>query len=1100
MASTTFTPNSTIATTNAVDQASGTTDLHSPLTDASDATYTHTTHASANASCELGLTDLPANAVASNPVTALSYTFRTRHFIARDDDSITLLAQILDASNNALTNQVTVDTYNSGGATSFADQTGSFTIQGTPTEGQWNGAKLRFDWTYNKSKGGDGIDIDIAEASIAVTYTAEATTETKTASVNALLAGTTEKTTSTNALLQVPGNLKTASANAVLIFIPELTASINAFLKGVIEKTASVNAIVQVDPNAPGATAIGKNVLGSAPLGILTTGDISGPTLETASVNAILKGTIEKTATADAFLQAAYSKTATVNAILTKLANLNTADLNAFLQLLDLTQESSANALLQKLFEKTATADAFLSTVGIELTANANAVLLSGGNLTASADARLVGQYNLTASANAVLQSDPVLQQVNSALYNISPPGYETTIGTPVSAYDNTCRYMAVFLIQETSGGSAEADTILFNIQFRVNGAGSWYNMDNTSTHQWKFSSGSAPFPTKRHADPVTSALLSGGTGTFCNGVHIAYPPQTAPQNMPGAFVANGYTELRFYIEAADGYISQGDSFEIRVIYEDGTTLNSYPDTLTFTADKSSVLFTQLQTAYRIYADDAAWGSSTALAAKNTAYVLPASGKQRIQLQTIQANTAATTTYFWSQVVQSSLRYAINGGTQVLVEGQNNTAPVYFTGLDTTVSYLDDDNVLTDVSLEDNPSYTNSWGREVVDEYTGNVFTVSYIPPQGEAPLVWAVTIDVDQLTGGDELTFWVAPLYRQITGEVKAVFKVPTKVTKTSSANAFLQKNFQKTALVNAILYAAGVQSSSANAYVKALGQLKIASLNALLQIVQQETSTTANGLLRLLANLETAQANALLNATFAKEASINAWIQSAGLTETTLVDVLLRALGFSETASADALLQIISTVQLDANAFLFGNVQTNASVNAVLQGDGAFALTDLNAFLQALGQISTADVNAILLKNQLRTAIADALLQKTFEKSSDLNAVLQLQDNLKVFVADAFLSGTITTSADVSALLSTTFEISTDLDVFLVLKGLQSGEIDAILKGTGISESSVSAYLSPAPGVWNEKAEHTSDWTEDTGLSDGWTEDSPASSDWNT
>lgn len=176
MASTTFTPNSTVNSTEAQDQAAGTTNLHGPVSDASDSTYTHTQHNSVDAYVWLGLSDLPADAVSTDPVTALDYTFRVRDFGpgGTPDDSIVLYAQIVSGVT-ALTNQVTVRTHAQGATTTaWADVTGSFTVTGTPSETQWNAAELRFDWTYTKTKGPDPVCIDIAEASIAVTYTAPA--------------------------------------------------------------------------------------------------------------------------------------------------------------------------------------------------------------------------------------------------------------------------------------------------------------------------------------------------------------------------------------------------------------------------------------------------------------------------------------------------------------------------------------------------------------------------------------------------------------------------------------------------------------------------------------------------------------------------------------------------------------------------------------------------------------------------------------------------------------------------------------------------------------------------------------------------------------
>lgn len=179
MATTVLRPDSTISSSNSVDHNSSSTDLHSPINDITpnDSTYTHTTHASADAQAILGLDNLPADAVTSNPIasgTSISYNFRTRHFLTRDDDSITLLAQITSSAGVAYTDQVTVDVYNSGGATSFADQTGNFTVNATgaaASESDWNNARLQFDWSYNKSAKGDPIDIDISNAALTVTYT-----------------------------------------------------------------------------------------------------------------------------------------------------------------------------------------------------------------------------------------------------------------------------------------------------------------------------------------------------------------------------------------------------------------------------------------------------------------------------------------------------------------------------------------------------------------------------------------------------------------------------------------------------------------------------------------------------------------------------------------------------------------------------------------------------------------------------------------------------------------------------------------------------------------------------------------------------------------
>ena len=177
MADTQLRPSSTIASTEAEDESAGTTNLHDALNEGtpSDSTYTHTQHNSIDAYCELGLDDLPADAVTDQPVTAITCTIRTRHFLTRDNDDITLDAQILTSGDTALTDSFQVDIYNSGGAGSWTDRTPTITLTAyatdTATESDWNGAKIRFDWTYAKTQKGDPVDIDISNCELDVTYT-----------------------------------------------------------------------------------------------------------------------------------------------------------------------------------------------------------------------------------------------------------------------------------------------------------------------------------------------------------------------------------------------------------------------------------------------------------------------------------------------------------------------------------------------------------------------------------------------------------------------------------------------------------------------------------------------------------------------------------------------------------------------------------------------------------------------------------------------------------------------------------------------------------------------------------------------------------------
>lgn len=178
MASVNWRPDSTVASSNSVDNTGSSTDLHSPVTDQSDSTFTHTTHSAVNAYVELGMENLPADAVNNDPINFMDYHVRARDWgpgTGTPDDDVILRIQVLDASDNVLTSQTTVrDHGGSANPQPFTDYVSGTLIQGTPSLAIWNGAKVRFDWSYTKTKGADPLDIDISDVYFAVDYNTQA--------------------------------------------------------------------------------------------------------------------------------------------------------------------------------------------------------------------------------------------------------------------------------------------------------------------------------------------------------------------------------------------------------------------------------------------------------------------------------------------------------------------------------------------------------------------------------------------------------------------------------------------------------------------------------------------------------------------------------------------------------------------------------------------------------------------------------------------------------------------------------------------------------------------------------------------------------------
>ena len=95
---------------------------------------------------------------------------------ARTDDDITLEAQIFKNDEaTALTDLITVSTWNAGGFTGGLQAGLAFVINGAglaASEADWNAARIYVLWTYARNKGDDGMFIRLHALELNGTYTA----------------------------------------------------------------------------------------------------------------------------------------------------------------------------------------------------------------------------------------------------------------------------------------------------------------------------------------------------------------------------------------------------------------------------------------------------------------------------------------------------------------------------------------------------------------------------------------------------------------------------------------------------------------------------------------------------------------------------------------------------------------------------------------------------------------------------------------------------------------------------------------------------------------------------------------------------------------
>lgn len=160
-------PTSQIEAGGWTDEAGGTTNLHLAIDEsgAADTAYIRGGLNLATTVGRFGLTDTP-----SDFGTMTSIDIEIRHSRGGveggdnggGDDTHTLLAQIVDSSNNALTNEMTIET----GTVGYLVKTEvvSFTGVSAGSKSAWDGARLalRTDFSQNMSPDGDQIWVDFA--------------------------------------------------------------------------------------------------------------------------------------------------------------------------------------------------------------------------------------------------------------------------------------------------------------------------------------------------------------------------------------------------------------------------------------------------------------------------------------------------------------------------------------------------------------------------------------------------------------------------------------------------------------------------------------------------------------------------------------------------------------------------------------------------------------------------------------------------------------------------------------------------------------------------------------------------------------------------
>lgn len=160
-------PDTTGTVSGVTDEAGGTTNLHTKVTDASDTTYL-TAGVDSAGTALLGLSDVNAD---FESMDTLAANIRVQLNGVHTDDTIEIFAQVFDgnATTTPLSDEVLIANQASSGT--FTDYTPSFTIQGTPTKTQWNNAHLRLRWTYTKNMASDAISLRCSQAQVTGTYT-----------------------------------------------------------------------------------------------------------------------------------------------------------------------------------------------------------------------------------------------------------------------------------------------------------------------------------------------------------------------------------------------------------------------------------------------------------------------------------------------------------------------------------------------------------------------------------------------------------------------------------------------------------------------------------------------------------------------------------------------------------------------------------------------------------------------------------------------------------------------------------------------------------------------------------------------------------------
>ena len=230
------------------------------------------------------------------------------------------------------------------------------------------------------------------------------------------------------------------------------------------------------------------------------------------------------------------------------------------------------------------------------------------------------------------------------------------------------------------------------------------------------------------------------------------------------------------------------------------------------------------------------------------------------------------------------------------------------------------------------------------------------------------------------------------------------------------------------------------------------LVELDALLQKTIS-TSTSMDALLSKYDVLRTTALDALLAEIKTVSTELDAILVLPSPSVETQLDALLKALDLTETTSLDALLNKIGqTISTDLDAELFKQQVISTVMDAILQQVNIERTTQLDAIIA-----STVNAVSIYIGANQESVALDALLQKLFTSTTELDALLTKADQTETMDLDAYLQELgIEKTTEIDALLQElNVETSLQFDALLTKGAIVSVTLDALIQKIGIEKT---------------------------------------------